>query len=142
MVEIVGLAFGTVTLVTLFDTCVEFLDYCEDARNLANDIKTAVTKVYLLRPEIHQWEQELAIDRLGPGEGTLRQPWPNDSNVILKGLGQITEILGSNTLLTGRYQSNGKVSCPTVDECVGNTWTQKELSFYQLCPAPRPSLHI
>lgn len=139
MAEIVGLAFGTITLVTLFNTCVEFLDYYEDAKNLTEDISIAATKVGFLRLRFHQWGQELSIDRPGPDEEALTQRWPGDSDMILEGLARITEILGNTALLIGRYQSKGQGVRPIVSECVGNTWTQKELSFYRLIPCAKTS---
>lgn len=106
MAEVAGLAFGAVTLVTLFNTCVEFLDLFEDMKNVSNDVMISVTKVNFLRLRFFQWSQDIAIDAPDFTEKALRDRWPDDSKALYMGLVQIADILGSATSLSYRYSQD------------------------------------
>lgn len=53
--EPVGLAIGSVALVSLFSSCVELLTLLEQGRNCAKDVRIAMTKLQLLRHRLETW---------------------------------------------------------------------------------------
>jgi len=107
MAEVAGLVFGAVTLVSLFNTCLESLDFFEDMKNVSSDIKIAVTKVNLLRLRFYQWGQDITIvDAPDFTEKALRDRWPDDSEALCTGLAQIAGILSSATSLCCQYRQD------------------------------------
>jgi hypothetical protein len=120
MAEVAGLALGGVTLVTLFQSCVEIFDYVEAGRNMTSDVDLGITKMYFLRIRLRQWGQILSINQPGFEMEALKHRWPEDSEIIMHGLGQITDVLGETRRISDRYRL-GKPAISPLEECADMT---------------------
>ncbi|KAH6656541.1 prion-inhibition and propagation-domain-containing protein [Truncatella angustata] len=103
MAEAAGLAVGTIALASLFQTCLDILDYIEDARNIKSDRERGDTKLGLLKIRLKQWGDDLQVLYPGREDGGLREHWPEESGTISKSLLGITGMLNDASKLSHKY---------------------------------------
>lgn len=103
MAEAAGLAVGTIALATLFQTCLDILDYIDDARNMDSDRERGESKLGLLKIRLKHWGEDLQVLHPGHEDGGLREHWPEESGTISRSLTGITEILSDASQLCCKY---------------------------------------
>lgn len=72
--EAAGLALGVVALASLFNTCVELLDYIESGLNYTYDYELACTKIEILHERLDNWGSVSHIREQGCEHHSLREP--------------------------------------------------------------------
>ncbi|KAI1849643.1 hypothetical protein JX266_004592 [Neoarthrinium moseri] len=103
MAEAAGLAVGTIALASLFQTCVDILDYIEDARNIESDRDRGDTRLGLLKIRLKQWGDKLQVANPGYEDGGLIDHWDGESGTISKSLLGIKGILEQASYLSHKY---------------------------------------
>ncbi|KAI1865656.1 hypothetical protein JX265_007979 [Neoarthrinium moseri] len=103
MAEAAGLAVGTIALASLFQTCVDILDYIEDARNIESDRDRGDTRLGLLKIRLKQWGDKLQVANPGYEDGGLIDHWDGESDTISKSLLGIKGILEQASYLSHKY---------------------------------------
>jgi hypothetical protein len=102
MAEAAGLAVGTIALASLFQTCLDFLEYIEDARSIKCDRERGETKLGLLKMRLKQWGGDLQVTTPGHEHGGLREHWSEENGTIKNCLAGIAGILkDASTLMYG-----------------------------------------
>lgn len=116
MAEAAGLALGGIALASLFTTCIDVLEYFDQARNWSKDLQLGLTKVSLMKERLRQWGQAMSINSPGHESQILRHRWPQESEVIIDSLLGIREILGSTAQMCTRHKPLGeKAQWPSRD---------------------------
>ncbi|ETS81372.1 hypothetical protein PFICI_06374 [Pestalotiopsis fici W106-1] len=113
MAEAAGLAVGTIALASLFQTCLDFLEYIEDARNTKGDQDRGETKLGLLKIRLRQWGDDLQVSHPGHEDGGLRKHWPEEGGTISKSLIGIAAILDEAANLNRKYESYNMKESPS-----------------------------
>lgn len=113
MAEVVGLVFGSITLASLFRTCIELCEYIEEGKNILDEVRLASAKVRLLRMRLHQCASVLENDPLISGSrcGSISQQGETKTNTestLEDGFSHIARILNETRLLSDRYKLAGK----------------------------------
>jgi hypothetical protein len=116
MAEAAGLAFGGIALVTLFQTCVDFLEYFETAKRIGNERQLGDNKMRLLSVRLEQWGGDLHVMHPGEEFGGLREKWSENEDMIGGSLGSIANILGDITHLTSKYGAYKKAGLSLSDD--------------------------
>jgi len=108
MAEPIGLAMSGIALAGLFKTCVEIIEYFEQGKNWAKDIRLALTKMSLMKRRLSQWGAAMSIETPGAEAQALRNRWPVESRVIMETLMGIRDILGTTTYMCRRYHCSNE----------------------------------
>ncbi|KAH8781317.1 prion-inhibition and propagation-domain-containing protein [Diaporthe sp. PMI_573] len=103
MAEAAGLALGVVALASLFQTCVEFLEYFEVARNLPEDGELVSTKLSLLETRLRSCGCELKVLDPRRQDGGWHGALADEEGVITRCLVGIRDILGDASKLRTKY---------------------------------------
>lgn len=104
MAEAAGLAVGVVALASLFQTCVEFLEYFEAARNLSGDRELVSTKLGLLTTRLRRSGYEMKVlHPPGQEDGGLHAVLSGETAAITRCLVGISDILGDADQLKHKY---------------------------------------
>lgn len=103
MAEAAGLALGAVALASLFQTCVEFLEYFEVARNFSGDGELVSTKLGLLETRLKNWGYEMKVLDPGREDGGWHAALEDEGGVITRCLVGINDILGDASKLRNEY---------------------------------------
>lgn len=91
MAEAAGLALGVVALASLFNSCVEFLEYLDSGRDHAHEFHLACTKVSILHQRLRLWGCSLRLEATlheHPGESEY-----SEREAISKGLQELRSVL-------------------------------------------------
>lgn len=113
MAEAAGLAVGTIALASLFQTCIEVLEYIDDARNIDDDRERGETKLSLLNVRLKQMGEDLHVTNPGLEDGGLPELWPQEIEAISNGLLGVTQILNNASRLCRKYDLQGGGVNPT-----------------------------
>ena len=100
-----GLVLSTVALVTLFNTCIDLIDYFELTKSYEYDYEMACLKLSLLKCRLDTWGHTLQSGVSGNCQQgqELAHQWPLECTVIQRSLQGITQIFGSAELLKDKY---------------------------------------
>lgn len=138
MAEAAGLALGGISLMSLFSSCVDIIEYFEHGRNWIYDFSLAMTKVNLMK---------LRLSQLGDSTSSNETyiNWQQGDCSIPDGLLGITKILGRTTELCRRYSysldqepTNEISNCTSMRGIIMNhPSTPDSAVFNQLLPPKR-----
>lgn len=103
MAEIVGLAFGGVSLLALFETCLKFKHVASAIASHEVDASLAATKIDLLHTRLLLWGEQLSIRSPGQEHRNLRDRWPKYRHAIFNSLLHIERLLRKASQLTGQH---------------------------------------
>jgi hypothetical protein len=101
--EAAGLAIGGLGLASLFQTCIDFINYFQVARNLVYDHELATTKIGLLEARLRRWGSHMQVLHPGQEDGCLRERWSEEGDIVARSLKGVAEILGNTSQLTEKY---------------------------------------
>lgn len=121
MAEATGLVLGGVALVGLVSTCVEILEYLEDARNRAGDFRVALTKVSLIKQRLSDWGSDVDTCTLFDPKNDRTTTYAHCGGVIKETLYRIEVLLEKTNKMSQRHSFRGpsrqgdiKYNCPTL----------------------------
>lgn len=107
MAEAIGLAFGGIALTGLVSSCVDILEYTNNARYWLYDLSLALTKVALLQCRLDSLREVcLAATAIGhdkSGEGSGDWTSSTGCNVAAQGLSGVKSVLEQTYKLCRRY---------------------------------------
>jgi len=103
MAEAAGLAFGTISIASLFSTCLEALERIDLAQRHGEDYEVSLTKLLLLKARFHAWGESLCIAEPGRETGILRERWQQEQNVVGRSLISIQDIFQDSHNLERKY---------------------------------------
>lgn len=104
MAEPVGLALGTVALVSLFSSCVELVNYFELGKSYQYDYSVACLKLSLLRARLESWGDTLRVRDSGHEAKALPRDWSREQDVVERSLMGIKNIFGDAEILKDKYK--------------------------------------
>ena len=102
MAEVAGLALSGVALVSLFSSCIEFLDYLDQSKNCARDVQVTLTKLGLLKQRLHAWGESISIQSLEDDIGSQYRA-AEEHSLIAQSLVGIRNILTATSTLYDKY---------------------------------------
>lgn len=133
MAEAAGLAIGGIALISLFQSCLDFLDYIESVKDCEYSVNVSITKLSILGKRLDRWGDVLAVNQPVHEDDILRKRWLIDSQPIMQGLSHIRSILKAAKVLSERYRLGPSDTTPrlprlatrglgtTLTECGGVT---------------------
>ncbi|KAI1085384.1 prion-inhibition and propagation-domain-containing protein [Whalleya microplaca] len=107
MAEVLGLALSGVALVSLFTTCLDFINYFDDGKAYLSDAPIAVTKVRLLKTRLRQWGDDMNITNPDRADELLDSRCPEDGKIIQDSLIGIKTVLGTVSRCAGKHRMRG-----------------------------------
>ncbi|KAK3067853.1 hypothetical protein LTR53_015017 [Teratosphaeriaceae sp. CCFEE 6253] len=114
MSEVAGLTLGVIALASLFNSCVEVLQYIDDGRTYVDDYDLACTKIGILHQRLRNWGGALHI-RDGKTEHPLLLE-PATRNAVSKGLIRLSAILSDSEVLKAKYDPRPRTrALPSTD---------------------------
>jgi hypothetical protein len=106
--DVSGFVFSTLTVASLFKTCIELFDYFELGKNHVYDHQLAGTKMCLLKARLSAWGVSVNLGNpdLGPGGGhhTSYQHWTEEQDIITRGLSSIKNLFEDAAVLSEKYR--------------------------------------
>lgn len=110
MAEAAGLAIGALSLVGLFSSAIECMEYVDLARNYAQDYEIALVKFLLLKGRLNAWGESLQVFSEGNENVELRRHWDEVKDIIKNSLEAVSHIFGDVEKLQKGYGLRSTIS--------------------------------